>query len=164
MNISVVRLRRSFKALPKAKFSSVQSVQLCPTLCDPINYSLPGFSVYHYLPEFVQTHVHWVNDAKQASHPLSPPSPLALNFSQHQGLFQWVSSSHQVIKILELQHQSFQWIFRVEFLYNWLLWIFPSIMVFSNKSVLCIRWPKYWRFSFSISPSNEYSGLISLRT
>ena len=89
-----------------------------------MNYSIPGFSVYHYLPEFVQTHVHWVSDAKQASHPLSPPSPLALKFSQHQGLFQWVSSSHQVTKILELQlqHQSFQWIFRVDFLYNWLLW------------------------------------------
>ena len=70
----------------------------------------------HYLLDFVQTHVHWVGDAIQPSHPLSSPSPLALNRSQHQGLFQWVISSHQVAKVLELQlqHQSFQWIFRVD--------------------------------------------------
>ena len=76
---------------------------------------MPGFSVHHYLPEFPQTHVHWVSDAIQPSHPLLPPS-LALNFSQHRGLFQWVSFLHQVAKVLELQlqHQSFQWIFRVE--------------------------------------------------
>ena len=67
-------------------------------------------------PEFAQTHVHWVSDAIQPFHPLSPPSPPALNLSQHQGLFQWVGSSHQVAKVLELQlqHQSFQWIFRVD--------------------------------------------------
>ena len=66
-------------------------------------------------PEFTQTHVHWVSDAIQPSHPLSPPSPPALNLSQHQGLFWWVGSSHQVAQVLELQHQSFQWIFRVEY-------------------------------------------------
>ena len=87
------------------------------TLCDPLDCSLPGFPVLHHLPEFAQTHVHWVGDVIQPSHPLSSPSPPALNLSQHQGLFQWVSSSHQ--------------------------------------------WPKYW--SFSISTSNEYSGLISFR-
>ena len=88
------------------------------TLCDPIDCSMPGFSVLHYLPELAQTHVHWVSDAIQASHPPSPPSPLALNLSQRQGLLQWVSSSHQVAKVLELQlqHQSFQWIFTVDFL------------------------------------------------
>ena len=81
-------------------------------LCDPIDCSKPGFPVLHHLLEFAQTHVHWVSDAIQPSHPLSPPSPSALNLSQHQGLFQWVSSSHQVAKVLELQlqHQSFQWI------------------------------------------------------
>ena len=91
---------------------------LCQTLCNPMKFSMPGFSVHHYLPEFAQTHVQWVGDAIQPSHPLLPPSPLALNLSQHQGLFQWVSSSHQVAKVLELQlqHQSFQWIFRVDFL------------------------------------------------
>ena len=70
------------------------------------------------LTESAQTHVHWVGDAIQPSHPLSSPSPLALNVSQHQGLFTWVGSSHQVTKVLELQlqHQSFQWIFRVDFL------------------------------------------------
>ena len=81
-------------------------------------------SVLHYLLEFAQTHGHWVNDAVKSSHPLSPPFPPALNFPQPQGLFQWVGSSHQVAKVLELQpqHQSFQWIFRIDFLYDWLVW------------------------------------------
>ena len=91
--------------------------QSCPTLCDPMNHSTPGLPVHHQLPEFTQTHVHRVGDAIQPSHPLLSPSPPALNLSQHQGLFQWVSSSHQVAKVLD----------------------------------------------FSISPSNEYSGLISFR-
>ena len=89
-------------------FSSVS--QSCPTVCDPTNHSTPGLSVHHQLPEFTQTHVHWVGDPIQPSHPLSSPSLPAFNLSQHQGLFKWVSSSHQVAKILEfqLQHQSFQ--------------------------------------------------------
>ena len=78
------------------QFSSVS--QLCPTLCDPMNRSTPGFPVHHQLPEFTQTHVHWVGDAIQPSHPLSFPSPPAPNPSQHQGLFQWVNSSHEVAK------------------------------------------------------------------
>jgi len=98
------------------QFSSV--AQSCLTLCDPMVCSTPGFPVHHQLPELAQTHVHWVSDAIQPSHPLSSPSP-AFNLSQHQGLFQWVSSSPQVAKVLE--------------------------------------------FSFSVSPSNEYSGLISFR-
>ena len=83
----------------------------CLTLCDPMNCSTPGFPVLHYLQEFAQTHVYCVSDAIQSSHPLSPPLP-ALNLSQHQGFFLWVSSLHQVAKVLELQlhHQSFQWI------------------------------------------------------
>ena len=85
----------------------------CPTFCDPKNCSTPGFPVLHYLSEFAQTRVHWVSDTIQLSHPLSPPSLFALNLSQHQGLFQWISSSHQMAKVLELQHQSFQWIFRI---------------------------------------------------
>ena len=98
--------------------------QSCLTLCDPMNCSMPGFPVLHCLLEFVQTHVHWVSDTIQLSYPLSPPSPLALNISQNQGLFQQVDSSHQLAKVLELQlqHQSFQWIFRVDFLYDWLGW------------------------------------------
>ena len=72
--------------------------------------SMPGFPVHHQLPKFAQTHVHRVSDAIQPSYPLSSPSPPALNLSQHQGLFKWVSSSHQVAKVLELQHQSFQWL------------------------------------------------------
>ena len=79
--------------------------------------SVPGSPVLHCLTEFAQTHVHWVSDTIQQSHPHSPPSPPALNLSHHQGLFQWVGSSHQVAKLLELQlqYQSFQWIFRVDF-------------------------------------------------
>ena len=96
------------------QFSSV--TQLCPTLCDPMDCSTPGFPVHCKLPELAQTHVYWVSDAIQPSH---PPSPPAFYLSQHQGIFKWVSSSHQ--------------------------------------------WPKYWSFSFSISPSNEYSGLIFFR-
>ena len=91
--------------------------KLCPTLCDPMDCIMPGFPVLHYLSEFAQIHVHWVSDAIQLSHPLSPPILLPS--------------------------------------------IFPSIRVFSNESALHIRWPKYW--SFSISPSNEYSGSISFR-
>ena len=99
------------------QFSSV--AQSCPTLCDPMNRSMPDLPVHHQLLEFNQIHVHWVSDAIQASHPCRP---LLLRPS-----------------------------------------IFPSIRVFSNESALRIRWPKYWSFSFSISPSNEYSGLISFR-
>ena len=97
------------------QFSSV--TQSCPTLCNPMDCSTPRFPLHNQVPKLAQTHVHWVSKAIQPSHLLSP-SPPAFTLSQHQGLFQWVSS--------------------------------------------CIRWPKYWRFSYSISPSNEYSGLISL--
>ena len=103
------------------QFSSV--AQSCLTLCDPRDCSTPGFPVHHQLPKFTQTDVHWVGDAIQPSHPLLPPSPPAFNLSQHQGLFKWVSSSHQVAKVLEfqLQHQSFQWIFRlISFSIDWL--------------------------------------------
>ena len=92
--------------LPSVKFSSV--TQSCPTLCDLMNRSTPGLPVHHQHPESTQTRAHWVSDAIQPSHSLLPPSPPALNLSQHQGLFKWVSSSHQVAKVLEfqLQHQS----------------------------------------------------------
>ena len=99
------------------QFSSV--VQSCPTLCDPMDCSMPGLPVHHQLLESTQTHVHQVGDAIQPSHPLL--SPLFLPS------------------------------------------IFPSIGVFSNESVLYIRWPEYWIFSFGIRPSNEYSGLVSFR-
>ena len=99
------------------QFSSV--AQSCPTLCDPVNHSMPGLPVHHQLPEFTQTHIHRGGDAIQPSHPLSSPSPPAPNPSHHQRLF--------------------------------------------NKSTLCMRWPKYWSFSFSIISSKEYPGLISFR-
>ena len=102
---------------PSVQFSSV--TQSCPTISDPMGCSKPGFSVHYQLLELAQTHVHRVSGTTQPSHPLPSPSPPAFNLSQHQGLFQWVSSSYQVTK--------------------------------------------FWSFSFSISPSNEYSGLISFR-
>ena len=90
------------------QFSSV--AQLYATLCNPMDCSKPGFPVHRQLPAFTQIHVHWVSDAIQPSHPLSSPSPPTFNLSQHQGLFKWVSPSHQVAKVLkfQLQHQSFQ--------------------------------------------------------
>ena len=102
----------------------VQSAQSCPTLCDPMDCSTPGIPVPHHLPQFAQTHVCWTDDAIQPSHPLPSPSPLTLNLSQNQGLSQWVHSLHLVAKVLELQfpHQSFQWLYRVDFLSKWLVW------------------------------------------
>ena len=103
------------------QFSSV--TQSCLTLCDPMNCSMPGFPVHHQYPEFTQTHVHWVGDAIQPSHPLSSCSPPALNLSQHHGLFKWVSSLYQVSKVLEFQlrHQSYQWTPRTNlFRMDWL--------------------------------------------
>ena len=96
------------------KFISV--AQSCLTLCDPMDCNIPGFPVHHQLPQFTQIHVHWVGDAIQPSHPVLSPSSPAFNLSQHQGLFKWVSTSHQVAKVLEfqLQHQSFQWLFRID--------------------------------------------------
>ena len=98
------------------QFSSV--AQSCQTLCDPMNHSTPGLPVHHQLLESTQIHIHWVGDAIQLFHSLLPSSAPAFNLSQHQGLFQWVSSLHQVARVLEfqLQHQSFQWIFRNDFL------------------------------------------------
>ena len=101
------------------QFSSVQSNSCVQLFATPWAEPHQGLPVHHQLLELTETHVHWVGDAIQPSHPLSSPSPPALNLSQQQGLFHWVSSSHQ--------------------------------------------WPKYWSFIFSISPSNDYSGLISFR-
>ena len=89
------------KVMTKPQFSSV--AQSCPILCNPMNCSMPGLPVHHQLPAFTQTHVHRVGDAIQPSHPLSSPSPPAPNPSQHQSLFQWVNSSHEVAKVLEFQ-------------------------------------------------------------
>ena len=106
----------NFISIIVVQFSSVP--QSCLTICNPVNHSMPGLPVYHQLPESTQTHVHWVSDAIQPSHPLSSPSPPALNLSQHQGLFKWVSPLHQVAKVLEFQlhHQSLQWTPRADLL------------------------------------------------
>ena len=116
----ILKLVYLLSKYPTLGFSSVQFssvAQSCLTLCDPMGCKMPGLPVHYQLLEFTQTHVHWVSDAIQPSHPLSSPSP-TFNLSQHQGLFQWISSSHQVAKVLDfqLQHQSFQWIFRTDFL------------------------------------------------
>jgi len=108
-------------ALPTLATEKYYTVSLVQSLshvqfCNPMDCSMPGFPVHDQLPELAQTQVHWVGDAIQPSHPLSSPSPPTFNPSQHQVLFQWVSSSHQVAKVLELQHQPFQWIFRTDFI------------------------------------------------
>ena len=133
-------------------FSSV--VKSCLTLCDLMDCRTPGFTVLHYLSEFTQTHVYWVGDDIQPSHPLSPPSPPALHLSQNQGLFQRAGSSHQVAKVseLHLQHHSSQSIFRGDFLQDWLVWS-PCSPQDSQESSLetiqttNIEWDSYSHFS-----------------
>ena len=128
------------KNLSSNQFSSV--AQSCPALYDPMGCSMPGLPVHHQLPKLTQTHVHWVSDAIQPSHPLSSPSPPSFNISQHKGLFKWVSSLRQVIKVLEvqLQHQSFQWMNVQDWSpLGWTGWISLQSKglsrVFSNTSV-----------------------------
>ena len=101
-------ITRAEQFFSSVQFSSV--IQSCPSLCDPMNHSTPGLPVHQQLPESTQTHVRWVGDAIQPSHALSSPSPPTPTPSQHQGLFQWVNSSHEVAKVLEfqLQHHSLQ--------------------------------------------------------
>ena len=105
------------------RFGCCSLAQSSPALCDPMDCGMPGLPVLHHLPELAQTHVHCVSDATQPSRPLSSPSPPAFYLSQHQGLFQQVSSLHQVAKVLklQLQPQSFQWIFRTDYLQDSLL-------------------------------------------
>ena len=145
----------------------VESFKLCLLLCDPTHCSMPGFPVLHCIPEFAQTHVHWDSDGIQPSHPLSPPSLSAVNLSQ----LSWPNESALHIRwpkfwICSKSCPLSQWYYLAHHILCHPLLLFspsnfPSIRIFSNESVLWIRWPKYWIFSFSISPSNEYSGLIS---
>ena len=122
LTLSVLRLQEAWgyiyahcHPLLIVQFSSV--AQSCPTLCNPVDCSMPGLPVHHQFLEFTQTHVHWVSDVIQPSHPLLSPSPPAFNLCQHQDLFKWVSSFHQMAKVLEFQlrHQSFQCTFRTDF-------------------------------------------------
>ena len=119
---SVIRIIPLFKSSTKLHcaqiFCCYSVAKSCLTPWDPMECSTPGFLVLHCLLDFAQIHLHWVSHANQLSHPLLFSSPPALNLSQHQGLVQWVSSLPQVAKGLELQHQhqSFQWIFRVDFI------------------------------------------------
>ena len=124
MNLFFPLIWPIFRPDHAAAATAAKSLQSCLTLCNPMDCSTPGFPSVHYLLEFTQGHVHWVTDTIQPSHPLSSPSPPAFNLPQHWGLFQWISSSHQVATVSEfhLQLQSFQWIFRVDFLLDWLIW------------------------------------------
>ena len=112
LNSAIVAQKLSQKQCKQMKLAVFPSVQLLSPvrLCNPMDCSIPGFLVHHQLSEFTQTHVHQIGDALQPSHPLMSPSPPTFNLSQHQGLFQGVSSLHQAAKVLEfqLQHQSFQ--------------------------------------------------------
>ena len=118
----LISLHRNWLSHPHIQFSSIQSLSWVRLFATP-GPQHAGLPVHHQLPEFTETHVHWVSDAIQPSHSLSSPSLPAFNLSQYQGFFQWVSSSHQVAKALEcqLQHQSFQWIFRTDFLQDGLV-------------------------------------------
>ena len=110
--------------------------------------SMPGYPVLHYFLEFAQTHVPWVGDAIQPSHPLWPPSAPALDLSHHQGFFQWVGSSHQVAKVLELEHQSFQWLFKVD------LRLTGSISLQSNGLSRVFSNTTVWKHQFlGVQPS-----------
>ena len=117
---------------------------------------IPGFSVLHYFLEFAQTHDHWIDDAIQPSHPLPSPSPPVLSLSQHQGFFQWVGSLHQVAKVsgLQLQHQSFQWIFRVDFFYiDWFDLVvqrtLKNLLQHHSMKALILRCSAYFMVQFS---------------
>ena len=129
--------------------------KLCPTLCDPMECSTSGFPVPYHLLKFVQTHIHWVGDAIQPSHPLLSTSPPALNLSQCQDLFQWVSSLHQMAKVVELQlqHQSFQWIFRVDF-----LWLTALISLLSKRLSRVFSSNTIWmhQFFYMVQLSHPY--------
>ena len=130
------------------QFSSV--AQSCPTLCNSMNCSTPGLPVHHQLPEFTWTHVHLVGDAIQPSHLLLSPSFPTLSLSQHQGLFKWVSSLHQVAKVLafQLQHQSFQWTLRTDQQHSdFQHWTAPLLKnMSSEKESPC--WSLNWNFLF----------------
>ena len=108
-------------------YSNHSVTRSCLILCNPTDCSTPG------LPEFAKVHVHCIGDVSQTSPCLLPCSPFASNLSQHQSLFQWVGCSHQVAKVLELQRQSFQWVFKVDFLLFWLVWS-PCCPRFSQES------------------------------
>ena len=129
--------------------------QSCPTLYDPIDCSMPGFPVLHNLLELAQTHVHWVGVVIQPSRPLLSPSPPTFNLPQHQGLFKWASSSHQVAKVLEfqLQHQSFQWIFRTDFLYDWQVWSCNPRDSQESSPIPQFKTINSWALSFLYNPT-----------
>ena len=118
-----------FAILSFQDFCCCSVTQLHLILCSPMDCSKLGLPVHHQLPEFTQTHAHWVSDAIQPSHPLSSPSPPTFNLSQYQGLIKWVTPLQQVAKVLELQlqHQSFQWIFRADFLLCLTPFFYPHI-------------------------------------
>ena len=149
-----------FQSFSSVQFSSV--AQSCPTLCDPMDCSTPGLPVHHQLPEFTQTHIHRVGDAIHPSHPLLSPSPPALNLSQHQGLFQWVSSLHQVAKLVELQlqHQPFQWIFKTDFLQDGLVGL-PSYLANFNTLWESQAASPPLLVSFSYYPTSSFRLFIS---
>ena len=130
----MLRTKNSFNVCQSALYTCCSVTQSCLSLCEPMDCSRSGFRVLHNLLEFAQTNVHWISDVIQPSLPLSSPSPPAFNPSQHQGLFQWVGSLHHVAKVLEfqLQHQSFQWIFRVHFLWSEVKWS-ESLLVLSDS-------------------------------
>ena len=158
-----------FDVLRKKLYYCCSVSKSCPAFCDPMNCSTPGFPVLNCFLEFIQTPVCWVHDAIQPSHPLSSPFTLALYLSQHQGLFQWVGSLHQVAKVLELQlqHQSFQWIFKVDFPYMYVcvyIYICVCVYIYSHTYVYYIYACMYiWKsLNFFIQNQRFYTYFGSL--
>ena len=153
-------------------FCCCSVAQSCPTLCDPMDYNMPGFPVHHQLLEFTQIHVRRVGDAIQPSYLLSSSSSPAFNLSQHQGLFQWVSSSHKVAKILEfqLQHQSFQWIFRTDFplrLTDWISFQSMVLIFTTDKLLILFVLPAEWcliSLSFNFIIPHMLQAVIAFHT
>ena len=140
----------------KSIISSVQSLS-CVWLCDTMDCSTPGFPVHHQLPELAQTHVHWVSDTIRPSHPLSYPSPPAFNLSQHQSLFQWISSSHQVAKVLEFQFQHQPGL--ISFRIDWLDLLAVQGTLRSSPTPQFKRINSSW-LSFLYSPTHIHTWLL----
>ena len=132
-------------------------------LWDTMGCSTPGFPVHHQLLELAQIPVHWIGDAIHPPHPVLSSSSPSLTLSQHQGLFQWVSSSHQLARVLELQlqHQSFQWIFRADFLYDWQVWSPCSPRDSQESSPIShFKSPNSSVFSFLYGPTQIHTWLL----
>ena len=142
---SLPSFRFLFRKTLSLIFQFISVAQSCPTLCDPMNHSTPGLPVHHHLPEFTQTHVHWVRDAIQPSHPLSSPSPFAFNLSQHQGLCQWENGRFPLLYLIIFIH-------------------FSSVQLLNHFQLFAIPWTTAHQASMSITNSQSLPKLMSIES